>query len=70
VRTVWPASVWRWVWNTVTCALAPTIVSTNSVRNPDRTARVAISAKTASVMPIRLIHVMTDTPPSARLARR
>ena len=45
------------------------MVSTNSARKPDRIASVAISAKTASVMPIKLIHVIVDTPPSARLAR-
>jgi len=50
--------------------LAPRIVSTNSARKPDRTASVAISAKTASVMPRSEIQVITDTPPSARRARR
>jgi len=41
----------------------------NSSRKPARTANVAISAKTASVTPTRLIQVMTLTPPSARRAR-
>jgi hypothetical protein len=38
--------------------------------NPARTASVTISAKTASVMPISEIQVITLTPPSARRARR
>src|SRR5210317_138171 len=54
----------------VTWALAPSTVSTISVRNPDRTASVAINAKTASVIPIKLIHVIVLTPPSVRLERR
>ena len=37
---------------------------------PERTASVAISAKTASVMPMREIQVITDTPPSLRRARK
>nr|ADD93647.1 hypothetical protein [uncultured marine bacterium MedDCM-OCT-S04-C694] len=52
------------------CEFDPNIVSTISVLNPDLTDNVATKAKTASVIPMRLIHVITLTPPSARLARR
>ena len=52
------------------CELAPNIVSTISVLKPDLTYKVATKAKTASVMPIRLIQVITLTPPSDRLALR
>jgi len=55
---------------TVTCALAPRIVSTSSVLNPDLTDRVAIKAKTDKEMPIRLIQVIEATPPSERFDRR
>ncbi len=49
-----------------TWAFAPSMIPTNSERNPLRTAKVAINAKTAKVIPTRLIHVMTLTPPSLR----
>ena len=55
---------------TVTWAFDTRIASTNSARNPSRTASVAIRAKTARVIPTRLIHVIVDTPPSDLRARR
>ena len=45
------------------------MVSTNSARKPARTDSVAMRAKTARVMPRSEIQVITETPPSARLAR-
>ncbi len=46
------------------------MVPTNSVRKPDRTASVAISAKTASDTPTSEMIDITLTPPSRRRARR
>ncbi len=51
-------------------ALAPMMVPTNSVRKPERTASVAISAKTASATPTKLMIDITLTPPSRLRARR
>ena len=52
------------------CAFAPSMAATISARRPVRTAMVAIKAKTASVIPISEIQVITLTPPVARRARR
>jgi hypothetical protein len=52
------------------CPLKPRVRPASSVRKPFMIDITVIRANTASMMPMKEMMVMVETPPSLRLARR